>query len=129
MVARLLLDLGAPGSNPGRIIFYVMLIAIFFFYLSTILAYSLSYFSYYINFRKYLKLTKVKSCPCLVSNTQPQRGKKFANRVLKLRTLALLGQCLTMLNCKAICNSVRTTILHLYFKSLSSGKSRNRVIA
>ena len=51
------------------------------------------------------------------------------NRVLKLRTLALLEQCLTMLNSKAICNCVRTTILHNYLKSLSSGKSRNRVMA
>ena len=47
-----------PGSNPGKSLCNVMLHAIFF-YLSMILAYGQSYFSYYINFRKYLKLTKV----------------------------------------------------------------------
>ena len=74
-------------------------------------------------------MTKVKKPPAQ-SRTLNRIGYiKFTNRVLKLRTLALVGQCLTMLKSKAICNSDRTTILYYYFKSLSSGKSRNREIS
>ena len=100
-----------------------------FFYLSAILAYSQSYILYLITFKIHSKLTKVKKPPAWSRTLNLRRNIKFTNRVLKLRTLALVRQCLTMLKSKAICNSDRTTILYNYFKSVSSGKSRNRAIS
>ena len=44
VVARLLLDIGVPGSNPGRVSFNVMLHAIFFLFVYDFSLYPKLYF-------------------------------------------------------------------------------------